>query len=176
MLHTTINNRIYNTEMSTFWKIGSFMHSVLGWDSFCRNYCISVVIAWRRSACCTCDVSGKPQLLWKLPSAHLYCWSGVCHRFLWGLSHGELASQSSRATRLHQLQLSNFNSMIVFKTGSVQGLCMQRALLAPQTLHFSNIETCLTLSHLGFSVKAMWHLTINIYVKKNQHSCFLFFS
>ncbi len=33
------------------------MHSILGWASFCMNYCINVAgVAWRQSACGTAQV------------------------------------------------------------------------------------------------------------------------
>ncbi len=98
--------------MSGFWKVCSFLHSILGWASFRMNYCINA--AWHGGnqpvALLRCNEAQVALIAAFRSSAllglvSLIFFLTIPHRFSIGFRSGEFAGQSSKVTTCSLNQL-----------------------------------------------------------------------
>ena len=115
ILHTTTQKRIFNREMSNFWKV-MLMYALSSWSGIILNEILHQLgVAWRWSACDTAEVLWKPRIALiealgsslRLGLVSLIFLLIIQHRFLMGIRSGQLAGQLSAVIpwSVHQLSV-----------------------------------------------------------------------
>ncbi len=102
----SIKKYILNRNVRLLKSMLISMHSILGWASFCMNYCSNAAWHGGNQPVALLRCNGSPGCFDSGPSGHLHCWVWyisfflltIPHRFSMGFSLGEFAGQSSTVT------------------------------------------------------------------------------